>query len=478
MVDLTDLLLSGLKIASFADAELIGDDLPVSDVQIDSRKCGENTLFVPLKGENTDGHFFIEAAVEAGSSLCFVHRRYFHEHKSFFDRVREKHQVSFLVVDEPLDALQKLAAAHLRKFKDLSVIGITGSTGKTTTKEILGSILSSRGDIMISPGNLNSEIGLPLAALRIRDEHRFAVFEMAINTPGEMDVLVDIARPGYAAVTNIGVAHIGRLGSRMAIAAEKRKIFTYVDENGHGFLPDDDEFSEFLAEACSGPVDYFGLSTTPGFEGFRDVGLQGSELKWKGRVLRLPLIGRYNVKNALCAVSMALALGATDDEIVRGLADVRPLFGRGEVLTGPVTVIQDCYNANTESMVEAIDFLGSLHWTGRKILVLGSMKELGTESEAEHRQIGRHAAGSDVDAVFFYGEESAAAYHGAKSADADTPRGKPRKKPDGKRIEWTADFDDLDKRVHDFMIPGDLLLLKGSRGVGLERLTPGLIGGE
>ena len=270
MVDVRDLLLSGKNIAYTVDGVLIGADLSVADVQIDSRECGKNSLFVPLKGENTDGHFFIEAAVAAGSSLCFVYRHYYLENKSFFAKTMEKHRVSFLVVDDPLTALQKLAAGHLRKFQNLPVIGITGSSGKTTTKEILGSILSGYGDTAVSPGNLNSEIGLPIAALRIREGHKFAVFEMAMNSPGEMDVLVDIARPRYAAITNIGTAHVGLLGSRDAIAEEKRKIFTYVNSSGRGFLPEDDEYKEFLAEACNGPVDYFGSASTPGFEGFRD----------------------------------------------------------------------------------------------------------------------------------------------------------------------------------------------------------------
>ena len=470
MVDVKDLLLSGQSIAYSVDAELAGDDLRVTDVQIDSRVCGPNSLFVPLKGEHTDGHFFINEAVAAGSSLCFVHRHYYLEHEAFFTRVMEKHRVSFLVVDDPLAALQKLAAEHLRTFHGLTVIGITGSCGKTTTKELLGAILSEHEHTAVSPGNLNSDIGLPLAALRIREGHKFAVFEMGMNSPGEMDTLADIARPRYAAVTNIGTAHVGLLGSKEAIAGEKRKIFAHVSSSGRGFLPENDEYRDFLAEACGGPVEYFGFDSTPGFEGFRDVGLDGTEMKWKGRVLRLPLIGRYNAKNALCAVSIALSLGVPDDEIELGLTKVRPLFGRGEVLTGKVTVIRDCYNANTESMIEAMDFVGSLRWTGRKILVLGSMKELGTETEAEHRHIGGYAAGSDVDAVFFYGEESAAAYHAASVINSG--------KGGRMRVEWAALFGDLEEQVHGYVKPGDLLLLKGSRGAELERLTSGLIGGE
>ena len=467
MVDTKGLLLSGRRIADVVGADLIGDDRLASNVRIDSRKCDDGSLFVPLKGERTNGHLFIEQAVKAGSSLCFVSRQYFLEHKAFFVGLTERYRVSFLTVGDPLTALQELGASHLRKLQELTIVGITGSSGKTTTKEVLGAILTEHDCTAVSPGNLNSEIGLPLAALQIRDTHRYAVFEMGINKPGEMEVLANIARPQYAAITNVGMAHIGLLGSREAIAAEKRKVFTYVDRNGWGFLAEDEPLAGFLAETCRGPIEYFGPSRTPGFESARDLGLEGSEITWKRRKLRVPLIGGYNVKNLLCAVSMALKLGVPDDAVAQGLEKVRPLFGRGEVFTGPVTVIQDCYNANTDSMVRVMDFVGSLPWTGRKILVLGSMKELGSETEAEHRIIGRHAADSSVDAVFFFGDESAVAFNEAVAVQCGSGG--------EKHLQWSGDYFELEKQVYSYVRSGDLLLLKASRGVELERLTHGLL---
>lgn len=469
MVDVKDLLLSGRSIAATVGADLIGDDRSVSNVQIDSRECGETSLFVPLKGERTNGHFFLENAVKAGSSLCFVHRHYFDEHKAFLIRLTEQYPVSLLVVADPLAALQKLAVSHLRTMRELTVLGITGSTGKTTTKEMLGAILSEYDRAAVSPGNLNSEIGLPLSALRIRHSDRYAVFEMGINNPGEMALLADIARPRHAAITNIGVAHLGLLGSREAIAAEKRKIFNYIGRDGWGFLAEDEPFRGFLAEACRGSIEYFGPGSTPGFERVEYLGLEGIVLFWKGRRIHVRVIGGYNVKNMLCAVSVALKLGVPDEAVVQGLEKVKPLFGRGEVITGPVTVIQDCYNANTESVTKVVDFVGSLSWTGRKILVLGSMLELGSETEAEHRLVGRYAADSSVDAVFFYGDESAAAFHEAVASQ--------RQSGGRKFLEWTADYDELKKKVCAYVRPGDLVLLKGSRGIELERLTNELLDG-
>jgi len=466
MVDVRDLRLSGRAIASTVRGDLIGADRSVFNVQIDSRECRAGSLFVPLKGEQTDGHFFIESAVEAGSSLCFVYRRYYDNHKQIFSGLLGKHDVSFLLVDNPLTALQALAADHLRQMERLVVIGITGSYGKTTTKEMLGAILSEYAQTAVSPGNLNSEIGLPLSALRIRDTDRFAVFEMAINNPGEMDVLADIARPEYAAITNIGMAHIGLLGSRKAIAGEKRKIFTHMSRDGFAFLGEDEQFGDYLAEVCRGTIEFFGRHSTPGFEAMGVTGLDGIEISWNGKIIRIPVIGPYNLNNALCAISMALKLGSETDAIVSGLEKVKPLFGRGEVLKGPVTVIRDCYNANTDSVTEVIDFVGTLPWTGRKILVLGSMKELGSKTESEHRLIGRRAADSSVHAVFFYGDESAAAFHDAEAVVGESGG--------GKFLRWTNDFDELKKLVYSYVRQGDLLVLKGSRGVELERLTDGI----
>jgi UDP-N-acetylmuramoyl-tripeptide--D-alanyl-D-alanine ligase len=169
----------------------------------------------------------------------------------------------------------------------------------------------------------------------------------------------------------------------------------------------------------------------------------------------------------LCAISIALKLGIGDDAIVSGLEKVKPLFGRGEVLRGAVTVIQDCYNANTDSMRHSIDFVGTLPWTGRKILVLGSMKELGSSTESEHRLVGRCAADSSARAVFFYGDESAAAFREAEEVQG--------RSAGGKLIQWTDDFDTLERLVQTYIKPGDLLLLKASRGVELERLTNSII---
>ena len=213
MVKVKSYLPSVDEIAKATSADLIGRGVDPTSVQIDSRHCEPRSLFVPLAGENTDGHLFIPSAVENGSSLCFVNRQYFLNHKEVFSLLAENHTVGFLVVDDCLTSLQNLARHHMRTMDKLTVIGITGSNGKTTTKEIVGAVLSRFDNTFINPGNYNSEIGLPLAVLGIGPEHRYAVLELGMNRAGEMDILVEIAQPRIAAVTNIGIAHVGLLGN-------------------------------------------------------------------------------------------------------------------------------------------------------------------------------------------------------------------------------------------------------------------------
>ncbi|MBT3275971.1 MAG: UDP-N-acetylmuramoyl-tripeptide--D-alanyl-D-alanine ligase, partial [Spirochaetales bacterium] len=276
--------------------------------------------------------------------------------------------------------------------------------------------------------------------------------------------LADISRPDIAAITNVGSAHVGMIGDISSIAVEKRDIFNHLESAARGFIHEDEKYESILSDGLSGQIRTFGRRTTGGFQSVTDLGLGGLELEWKDRIIRVALIGTYNLDNILCAVSIAQMIGVPDDLIASGLEKVKPLFGRGQVLEGPITVIQDCYNANTESMRNALEFVGTLAWTGRKILVLGSMKELGAQSNREHSIVGRWAADSNAERIFFFGEESAAAYRAALE------------KPGIDRVCWTADFSELERQVMSFVREGDLVLLKGSRGVELERLTGVLTG--
>lgn len=436
----------------------------VSSVEVDSRACRGGSLFVALAGERTDGHLYLEQAYGSGCRAFLVRAEFRSRHPEAASRPPFSAPDAFCIeVADTLAALQGLAVYHLRKHPGVHRIGVTGSNGKTTTKELIGSILSRHTATAMNRGNLNSEIGLPLAAFGVRPEHRYAVFEMAMDHEGEMDVLSGIVRPDSALITNIGRAHVGKLGSVEAIAAEKRKIFSRFTGTERAFLPEHDRWFEYLARGVNGRVVPYGIRSTPGFEGIESEGLNGSTLLWNGMRLRLPLAGRHNVMNALAAVAVAVELGVPAEAVREGIERVPRLFGRGELYRGPFTVIQDCYNANPDSMAGALELVRSLSVTGRKILVLGSMRELGAESREAHEELARRAAAAGADEVFFFGAEAKDGYD-AFVRDRTTAGS-----------FWTDEIEALTDAVRRTVRENDLVLIKGSRGVALERLTAALV---
>ena len=466
MIEMKSALLAFDEIAHAVDGELIkSTESPerVENVQINSGQCGQGSLFVPLKGEKTDGHFFIKDALSQGSSLCFVNRQFFLNNQATFKNIAPALLSRLMLVPNTLWALQRLAARYMEVRSRATVIGITGSNGKTTTKEILGAILGEYTNVCINPGNLNSDIGLPLACFRVEEEHRIAVFELGMNRRGEIDELADIVQPQLAAITNIGHAHIGLIGSRQAIAREKRQIFKYFGDDSAGFVHEGELYLPFLRKGREQQIKTYGENSTPGFVKARSMGLDGTEIEWEGRKIRFPLVGDHNLQNALCAVSIAQKMGVPGQAIHAGLEKTRPLSGRAQVLKGAITLIHDCYNANADSVIPVLDFVRSLSWTGRKILVLGSMKELGNESDQAHRLVGGKAADSAFSRVFFFGEESALAYEAALAIRSDG-------------VEWTDNYDFLRQKLKSCLKRGDLVLLKGSRSLEMERFIDVITG--
>jgi UDP-N-acetylmuramoyl-tripeptide--D-alanyl-D-alanine ligase len=433
-------------------------------VCVDSREAGARSLFIPLKGERTDGHLHIESALKAGATAVLVDRAWAEGHNETLKNWAELYGALFFPVEDPLKQLQAMAVKHRQRFPKLKVVGVSGSNGKTTTKEMIASILGTMGRCYKNPGNLNSEIGLPLTVLRMNREYDYAVLEMGINHVGEMDILVDIARPDTAVITNIGTAHIAYLGSKRRIAEEKRKIFSLMDETGRAFVFEHEAFRDVLAENFKGSLEFFGPRTQDGFIRAGENGLKGQEIVFTDCTVQLPLPGSHNLSNALAAVAVTRALGADWDHIRRGLESLDAGFGRTEVLEGPVTVVQDCYNANPDSVSAAIRMFSQMSTRGKRILVLGDMLELGEESEMLHRKLGGTLTDCSAHEVFFYGPEmKVAAAEYAKS---------------GRKSFWSESFADLESAVVDAVDPGDLILLKGSRGMALERLTAPLLGEE
>jgi UDP-N-acetylmuramoyl-tripeptide--D-alanyl-D-alanine ligase len=437
----------------------------IDSVASDSRAVTAGSLFVALPGERTDGHEFLGQAAASGAAALLVSTAQAARRRGELAALAETYGLGIVSVPDTLAGLQNLARARMRTLDSVTRVGVTGSNGKTTTKEIIGGILTRHAPTAVNEGNLNSEIGLPLACFGVNPGHRYAVFEMGMNRRGEMDVLAELVRPDLALITNVGTAHIGLLGSRDAIAAEKKRIFAHFDGRQTGFLPEGDRYKAFLAQGVRGNMIDFGPGSTPGFGGSESMGLGGTLIHWEGFRIRFPLFGPHNLANALGAVSVARELGVPNAEIRDGLEAVAPLFGRSQVIRGEVTVIADCYNANPDSMERALEFLESLPWEGKRIAVLGGMRELGDETTPAHAAVGERLRATGLDAVLLFGSEMEHAMTAA-AGGASSPR-----------ISWTLDMESLGRTLHALVHPGDLVLLKGSRGLELERLLPVLTPG-
>ena len=435
-----------------------------SSVSIDSRTVKEGGLFVALRGTALDGHCFVDAAFEAGASGALVMHSALNDAKLGLIALAQKWNRVLIAVEDTLKALQEAARAYLRQFKDLLKIGITGSTGKTTTKEIAAAIIGQEKSLVMNKGNMNSETGLPLSVFDVRPHHEVCVFEAGMNRKGEIAELARVLNPDIALITNIGSAHIGILGSREAIAEEKKKIFSEFSGNNTALIPDRDDYRDFLARDLRGKKVFYGASSLSPLGAIFDLGLEGTEIEWAGEKVHFPLPGKFNFNNAVAAASLAQELQVNASSVRRGLESVKPLFGRGEILYGRVTLIRDCYNSSPEGLMEVLDFCDSLEWQGRKIYVIGSMLELGEGSREVHENLGRRLASSGADYIFLYGEETRSA--------AEVLNYKKN------AYFFTADMKELSSLLDCQIRQGDLVLLKGSRSCALENLTEILLEGK
>ena len=435
-----------------------------SSVAIDSRKVRPGALFVALRGNALDGHKFVDAAFGAGASGAMVAVSALQNPAFDLTGLAQKWNRVLITVEDTLKALQNAAGAYLRQFSNLVRIGITGSSGKTTTKEIASAIIGQEKSVVMNEGNLNSETGLPLSVFEVRQNHQVGIFEAGMNRPGEIADLAAVLNPNLALITNIGSAHIGILGSRRAIAEEKKKIFSRFTGANTALVPENDDYRDFLAKDINGKVVFYGPSSLGPLGEIRDMGLHGTEIVWEGKSVRFGLPGKFNLANALAATALALELGISAGSIRSGIESVKPLFGRGEILYGRTTVIRDCYNSNPESVEEALDFCDSLEWPGRRIYVMGSMLELGDASEKAHADLGRRLASCKAGMVFLFGKEIQPAAETMKKEAADL------------LSLYTNDRDELSMALDSCVKSGDLVLLKGSRGCELETLTAMLLG--
>ncbi|MDR3312595.1 MAG: UDP-N-acetylmuramoyl-tripeptide--D-alanyl-D-alanine ligase [Spirochaetaceae bacterium] len=442
-----------------------GHEMAVSSVTTDSRTVIPGSLFVPLVGTRQDGHEYIRDALKNGASVVLVNRTEYMKNAQIYAAVSQKRpRPVFIPVPDTLTALQDAARCHAGQFSSLVRIGITGSNGKTTTKEIVKALLSVKFRVIANEGNLNSETGLPLSLFNIRAEHQVGVFELGMNKPGEIAALAAVLRPKIALITNISSSHIEFFGSRERIAAEKKQIFSYAIPSCTAFIPAGDAFADFLPPNTGWAIIRYGDLAKAGISRVKNEGLSGTGFDYEGLPVLFPLLGAHNLRNAVAAISIARHLGLTPEEVRAGLESVRPLFGRSQIVRGDVTILQDCYNANPESMAVALDFFRDLAAPGRKALVLGDMLELGDASPAAHQQVVSAALETGA-LVVLIGPGMCGAYGVAKKIGNGEGR-----------VALFAGTEDGDmeragEALKKKLKKGDVVLIKGSRGIRMERIT-------
>jgi len=423
---------------------------PLGPVCTDSRQLAPGQLFVPLVGEHFDGHAFLGQAVAAGAQAALVQR----------DRAALVPEgLLHWLVDDTLDAYQQVALLHRRQLQS-AVVAVTGSAGKTTTRELIRAALAPLGPVLASSGNENNDIGVPLTLFKADLSHRAVVVEMGMRGPGEIDRLSRTAEPDLAVITNIGTAHIGRLGSRGAIAAAKCEITARLRPDGLVVIPAGDPLLESALEAVwSGRICRVALHDDPGVEQADLVGRHDPErrrLFLEGLELALPLEGRHNARNLLLAVAVARQLGVPLEQL-RALHVEVPGGRNRRFQQGGLTVLDETYNASPEAVLAALDLLALQ--PGRRFAVLGTMLELGERSVDLHRQVAERALEHGLDGLVVVSRGAEAQAMAAAAA------GLPH-------LAVVESPEQAAGPLADWLRSGDVLLLKASRGVALERLLP------
>ena len=419
-------------------------------VTTDSRKCGPGLMFFALKGERFDGNEFVRGALEQGCPYAVM------DNADLYDA----HDSRMILVDNVLDTLQKVAAFHRRQL-GTPVIGITGTNGKTTTKELTNAVMSSTFNVLCTQGNLNNSIGVPLTVLGLKPEHEFAIVEMGASHPGDIKELVEVSQPDFGLITNVGKAHLLGFGSFEGVKRTKGELYDWL--RGHGGTAFVNRDNEHLQQMCQGlPLIEYGK---PGQDGLLVEGevLECNpfvKFRWRSKggewhTVQTNLIGAYNVDNALAAITVGLHFGVSEDKASAAVAGYQPQNNRSQLTeTGRNHLVVDAYNANPTSMAAAIDNFRMIK-AQDKMLILGDMRELGEVSQTEHRHIVELLKESGFTQVWLVGEEFAKAAQGS-----------------GYRL--FPDVDAVNAALTSEPVNGKTILIKGSNSIGLTKTLTNL----
>jgi len=433
--------------------------MEIKGVSIDSRTIKKGELFVAIKGARFDGHDFVPEVIKNGAWGALVDRSELDTKCSSLGGLR-----NILPVEDTIFALQEMSQMHRKKFA-IHVIGITGSNGKTTTKEMLASILKQRGSVLKNEGNLNNHIGVPLTLLKLDASHKSAVVEMGMSALGEIDTLARLVSPDVGVITNIGPAHLEFLGTMDVVAQAKAELLGNLKTDSTAVLNADDKYFTTLKHKYSGRVLSFGIENKADVsaagirqgKNFTEMIIEADDSKVR---VRLPAVGKHNIYNALAAAAAATAVGMPLDAVKYGLEDFSPVAMRSELkqIKGR-TVLADYYNANPGSVKAALETLITLRAGRKSVAVLGDMLELGDISADAHREVGRTVANLGVDVLITMG--SLAMYINEGALEAGMP--KDRVIAAGSHAEAAALLKERSKN-------GDAVLIKGSRGMKMEKI--------
>lgn len=443
---------------------LAGDPAqPVTGFSIDSRRVTAGDLFVAIRGERFDGHTFVETAIHAGAIGAVVSER-----RAPIEAAVGRTTPVLIGVRDTTQALQALGK-WIRRGSGAIVVAITGSVGKTTTKEAAAELLAARYRVFRNAGNLNNHIGLPLSLLELRHRPEIAVVELGMNHPGEISTLVALSEPDVRVWTNVSEVHTEFFESLEAVADAKAELLEGAGPQSCLVANAADARIMARTSAFPGDVVTFGVDV-PADVSATDVetlGIDGMRARLRTRagegLLRIPLLGQGHLANVLAASAVALRLGVSLDDVIARASHVTAPARRGEVLKLPsgITIVDDSYNSNPRALERALDVVASEHGVGRRIGVLGEMLELGAAAIALHERCGRAAAAARLDYVITVGGEPAAAMAAAAIA-AGMPAA---------RVTHVSTSDEAAERLLSLVRPGDLVLVKGSRGIRTDRVV-------
>lgn len=425
---------------------------------IDSRRTKEGDLFIPLIGERSNGHGYIGSAFEKGAVATLTQ-----EHTKMDDP-----EHCWIYVRDTQTALQEIAKAYRAEFS-IPVIGVTGSVGKTTTKEMLALALSAGHNVMKTKGNFNSQVGLPITLFSLEKEHTAAVVEMGMSFKGEMSRLADIARPNFAVITNIGLSHIENLKTQNNIRGEKMHICDYFDRNSVLFLNGDDPLLAALIGFLPCKLLVYGTGANAQYQATK-IEKDGKDTTYVLRTpfatknVRVPALGRHNVLNSLAAIAVSDYLGVPLDEVVKKVGEYVPPSMRQEIHEiNNITIVDDTYNASPDSIRSGLDVLRGLECKGRRVAVLADMLELGDISEEAHFDVGVTAAKAGVDVLVTVGKRAETIGKGAKSVNPAV------------LVCSQKDNEQALKYLTHKLRPGDCVIVKGSRSMHTDEIVRGLL---